>query len=87
MDLYHEFYKAEPFVRVLNPGQSPNPRNTRGSNFCEVSASFEPRTGMTILSAALDNLVKGAAGQAIQAMNLMQGWPETSGLQDFGLYP
>ena len=87
VDLYREFYKAEPFVRVLNPGQSPNPRNTRGSNFCEVSAFFDPRTGMTILSAALDNLVKGAAGQAIQAMNLMQGWPETSGLQDFGLYP
>ena len=87
VDLYREFYKAEPFVRVLNPGQSPNPRNTRGSNFCEVSTFFDPRTGMIILSAALDNLVKGAAGQAIQAMNLMQGWPEISGLQDFGLYP
>jgi len=86
-DLYREFYKAEPFVRVLNPGQAANPRNTRGANFCEVSAFFDPRTGMTILSAALDNLVKGAAGQAIQDMNLMQGWPETSGLQNFALYP
>jgi len=86
-DLYREHYKAEPFVRVLNPGQSPNPRHTRGSNFCDVSAFVDPRTGMAILSAALDNLVKGAAGQAIQAMNLMQGWPETAGLGDSGLYP
>jgi len=86
-DLYRESYKAEPFVRVLNPGQSPNPRHTRGSNFCDVSTFCDPRTGVAIVSAALDNLVKGAAGQAIQAMNLMQGWSETGGLQDSGLYP
>ena len=86
-DLYRESYKSEPFVRVLNPGQSPNPRHTRGSNFCDVSTFYDPRTGIAILTAALDNLVKGAAGQAIQAMNLMQGWPETAGLQDSGLYP
>lgn len=86
-DLYRESYKSEPFVRVLNPGQSPNPRHTRGSNFCDVSTFCDPRTGIAILTAALDNLVKGAAGQAIQAMNLMQGWPETAGLQDSGLYP
>ena len=86
-DLYRECYKGEPFVRVLEPGQSPNPRHTRGSNFCDVSPFFDPRTGTAILMAALDNLVKGAAGQAIQAMNLMQGWPETLGLQESGLYP
>ncbi len=85
--LYREFYKGEPFLRVLNPGQSPNPRHTRGANFCEVSAFVDSRTGMAILMAALDNLVKGAAGQAIQAFNLMQGWDETLGLQDSGLYP
>ena len=85
--LYQEFYKGEPFVRVLNPGQSPNPRHTRGANFCEVSAFVDSRTGTAILMAALDNLVKGAAGQAIQAFNLMQGWDETLGLQDSGLYP
>ena len=86
-DLYRESYKTEPFVRVLNPDQSPNPRYTRGSNFCDVSTFSDPRTGIAILTAALDNLVKGAAGQAIQAMNLMQGWPETDGLQDSGLFP
>ena len=86
-DLYRQSYKTEPFVRVLHPGQSPNPRHTRGSNFCDVSTFCDPRTGVAIVSAALDNLVKGAAGQAIQAMNLMQGWPETAGLQDSGLYP
>ena len=85
-DLYRKSYKGEPFVRVLNAGQSPNPRHTRGSNFCDVSAFVDPRTGTAILMAALDNLVKGAAGQAVQAMNLMQGWPETLGLQDSGLY-
>lgn len=85
--LYREFYKGEPFVCVLNPGQSPNPSHTRGANFCEVSAFADPRTGTAILMAALDNLVKGAAGQAVQAFNLMQGWDETLGLQDSGLYP
>lgn len=85
--LYREFYKGEPFVRVLNSGQSPNPRHTRGANVCEVSAFVDPRTGTAILMAALDNLVKGAAGQAVQAFNLMQGWDETLGLQDSGLYP
>ena len=85
--LYREFYKGEPFVRVLNPGQSPNPSHTRGANLCEVSAFADPRTGTAILIAALDNLVKGAAGQAVQALNLMQGWDETLGLQDSGLYP
>ena len=85
--LYRDFYKAEPFVRVLDVQQSPNPRHTRGSNFCDVSAFFDERSGMAILMAALDNLVKGAAGQAIQAFNLMQGLPETAGLDDTGLYP
>lgn len=86
-ELYRDFYKGEPFVRVLNPGQAPNPSHTRGANLCEVSAFADPRTGTAILIAALDNLVKGAAGQAVQALNLMQGWDETLGLQDSGLYP
>jgi N-acetyl-gamma-glutamyl-phosphate reductase len=86
-DLYRDCYKDEPFVRILDPGQAANPRHTRGSNFCDISVFADERTGWTILSAALDNLVKGAAGQAVQAMNLMQGWPETAGLQDSGLYP
>jgi N-acetyl-gamma-glutamyl-phosphate reductase len=86
-DLYREFYKGEPFVRVLPPGQSPNPRNTRGANYCDVSAFVDARTGTAILMAALDNLVKGAAGQAVQSLNLMQGWSESLGLQDSGLFP
>lgn len=86
-DLYREFYKGEPFVRVSPPGQSPNPRNTRGANYCDVSAFVDARTGTAILMAALDNLVKGAAGQAVQSLNLMQGWSESLGLQDSGLFP
>jgi len=85
--LYRKFYKDEPFIRVLNPGQSPNPSHTRGANRCDISAFVDPRTGTAVLIAALDNLVKGAAGQAIQSFNLMQGWDETLGLQDAGLYP
>jgi N-acetyl-gamma-glutamyl-phosphate reductase len=86
-DLYRECYKNEPFIRVLEPGRSPNPRYTRGANFCDVSAFFDPRTETAILMGALDNLVKGAAGQAVQAMNVMQGWPETLGLHDSGISP
>lgn len=86
-DLYREWYKDEPFIRVLDVGQPVNPRNTRGSNFCDISAFADSRTGWTILTAGLDNLVKGAAGQAVQAMNLMHRWPETTGLQESGLYP
>jgi N-acetyl-gamma-glutamyl-phosphate reductase len=85
--LYREWYKDAPFVRVLDAGQSPNPRDTRGSNFCDVAAFADTRTRTVILTAALDNLIKGAAGQAVQAMNLMQGWPETTGLEEWGLFP
>ena len=86
-NLYREWYKDAPFVRVMDNGQSTNPRHTRGSNFCDVSAFADSRVGLVILAAALDNLIKGAAGQAIQAMNLMQGWAETTGLQDWGIFP
>src|SRR5437899_6025667 len=85
--LYRDFYKNEPFVRVLDPGHSPTPLHTRGATCREVTAFVDQRTGLATLMAALDNLVKGAAGQAIQAFNLMQGWDETLGLQDSGLYP
>jgi N-acetyl-gamma-glutamyl-phosphate reductase len=86
-NLYREWYKDAPFVRVMDGGQSPNPRHTRGSNFCDVAAFADTRTDLVILMAALDNLIKGAAGQAVQAMNLMHGWPETTGLQDWALFP
>ncbi len=87
VSLYREFFKGEPFVRLEEGDRSANPRHVRGSNFCDLAVFQEARSGLAITTAALDNLVKGAAGQAIQAMNLMLGLPEDLGLQGPGLYP
>jgi N-acetyl-gamma-glutamyl-phosphate reductase len=85
--LYHEFYKNEPFVRILPLGQFPNVRNVRGSNFCDLGVCVDARTNRAVVVTAIDNLVKGAAGQAIHNMNLMMGFAETEGLQSAGLFP
>lgn len=71
-------YAVEPFVRVSK--NLPDTKNTTGTNFCDISARFDARTGRLILLAVEDNLVKGAAGQAVQNFNLMAGLPETTGL-------
>ncbi len=86
-DIYRHFYKDEPFIRVLPQAEAVNPRNLRGANFCDLSSTYDPRTNHIISSGAIDNLVKGAAGQAIQCMNLMVGFPETLGLTAPGLFP
>ncbi len=85
--LYREFYKGERFIRIHDGDVSANPRHVRGSNFCDVSVFADTRAGWVVTVAALDNLVKGAAGQAIQAMNLMLGFPEDMGLAAPGIYP
>ncbi len=85
--LYREFYKGERFIRIHDGDVSANPRHVRGSNFCDVSVFADTRAGWVVTVAALDNLVKGAAGQAIQAMNLMLGFPEDLGLATPGIYP
>jgi N-acetyl-gamma-glutamyl-phosphate reductase len=84
--LYREFYKDERFVRLYEE-TVPNPRYTKGSNYCDIGVYADPRAGWIVLVAAVDNLVKGAAGQAIQAMNLMMGIPEETGLTAPGAYP
>jgi len=84
---YQEFYKTEPFVRVLPVGQFPNVRNVRGSNFCDIGVVVDPRTNRVVIVSAIDNLVKGASGQAVQNMNLMMGFDETAGLDRAGLFP
>jgi len=78
-------YAKSPFIRILDG--SPNPKNVRGSNFCDIGAYIHPDGGWAILLSAIDNLVKGAAGQAVQNMNLMMGFPETAGLMSPGLCP
>lgn len=74
------FYKDEPFVRILPEGTLPKTKNVRGSNVCEIGAHFDPRTGRIVLIAAIDNLMKGAASQAVQNLNILSGWDEETGL-------
>jgi N-acetyl-gamma-glutamyl-phosphate reductase len=84
---YREQYAGEPFVRVLPEGRLPNISQVRGSNFCDIGLAVDPRTRRVIAIAAIDNLVKGAAGQALQNMNLMLGLEEGLGLAGAGLFP
>ena len=85
--LYDAFYDGEPFVRVLPAGTLPSTAHVRGSNFCDIGIAVDDRTGRLIIVSAIDNLVKGASGQAVQNMNLMCGLPETLGLDILGIYP
>ena len=80
-------YVGEPFVRVLPEGRLPATHHVRGSNLCLVGLAADRVAGRAILIAALDNLVKGAAGQAVQNMNVMLGLPETAGLRHEPLFP
>jgi N-acetyl-gamma-glutamyl-phosphate reductase len=82
-----KFYAKEPFVHVLPLGETPQTRHVRGSNMTFIGVANDRVPGRAIVIAALDNLVKGASGQAIQNMNLMQGWPETMGLEQVALFP
>jgi N-acetyl-gamma-glutamyl-phosphate reductase len=84
-DLYQEFYKAAPFVRVT--AHVPQTKQTLGSNYCLVHPLINQRTDTLVVIAALDNLVKGGAGQAVQNFNVAFGLPETLGLDQLPLYP
>ncbi len=77
---YRETYGSEPFVRVLAGGALPDTKNVTSTNFIDLAWRHDPRTGRLVLLSAEDNLVKGASGQAIQCLNVMCGWPETTGL-------
>ena len=85
--LFEEFYDGEPFVRVLPQGCLPSTAFVRGSNFCDIAPLVDTRTGRIIIVSAIDNLVKGASGQAVQNMNLLCGFPETTGLDGLALFP
>ncbi|MDT8444504.1 MAG: N-acetyl-gamma-glutamyl-phosphate reductase [Desulfuromonadales bacterium] len=86
-DIYLEKYAAETFVRVLPKGHLPNISHVRGSNYCDIGLAVDDRTGRVIVLAAIDNLVKGAAGQAVQNMNLMLSLPEKTGLTISPVFP
>ena len=85
--LYEEHYDGEAFVRILKQGEFPSTAFVRGSNFCDIGVTVDKRTGRIIIVSALDNLVKGASGQAVQNMNIICGFPETLGLELIPLYP
>ena len=78
--LYETRYAGEPFLRIYQPGHVPDLHAVARTNFCDIGVTFHPPSGRAVVVSAIDNLVKGAAGQAIQNMNLMLGYPETQGL-------
>jgi N-acetyl-gamma-glutamyl-phosphate reductase len=82
-----EAYVKEPFVHVLPLGAVPQTRHVRGSNMTFIGVAKDRMPGRAIICSALDNLTKGASGQAVQNMNLMLGFPETMGLEQVALFP
>jgi N-acetyl-gamma-glutamyl-phosphate reductase len=78
--IYENRYAGEPFVRLYNAGRAPDLHAVARTNFCDIGVTFDAKTGRAVVIAAIDNLVKGAAGQAVQNMNLMLGFGETEGL-------
>ena len=86
-DLLTSFYAGEPFVRVLPTGQQPTTAATYGSNAVLMQGAFDVHTNRVVITVALDNLVKGAAGQALQNANVMYGLDETAGLSAIGVAP
>ena len=85
--VYDKYYQNEQFVRVLDKGVCPQTKWVEGSNYVDVNFQIDPRTGRVIMMGAMDNLVKGAAGQAVQNMNLMFGLPENEGLNLVPMFP
>ncbi len=87
IDLYREFYRDEFFVRICSEGVYPNISSVKGTNFCHIGLIVDKRTRRVVIVSAIDNLVKGAAGQAVQNMNIMAGLKENSGLEYIAVYP
>jgi N-acetyl-gamma-glutamyl-phosphate/LysW-gamma-L-alpha-aminoadipyl-6-phosphate reductase len=89
--IYREAYADEPFVRIVTESSGlyrlPEPKILAGTNFCDVGFAVDPHANRVVAVAALDNLMKGAAGSAVQSMNLVAGYPETMGLEFLGLHP
>jgi N-acetyl-gamma-glutamyl-phosphate reductase len=85
--IYSAFYRSSPFVKVLPNGVYPQTKWACGTNLCYIGIEVDPRTNRAIIMSAIDNLVKGQSGQAVQALNLMMGWEETLGLPRLGFYP
>jgi N-acetyl-gamma-glutamyl-phosphate reductase len=87
IDLYKQFYQESHFIRVRPIGNIPSTKEVLGSNYCDIGLHVDERTNRLTIISVIDNLVKGAAGQAIQNVNLMNGWDERTGLIDIPMYP
>jgi N-acetyl-gamma-glutamyl-phosphate reductase len=85
MRVYRDFYADAPFVHVSDA--PPSTKHVAGTNYCVVHPSIDQRTGRVVVASAIDNLGKGAAGAAVQCLNVMLGLPETAGLQSLALFP
>ncbi|MDA3970836.1 MAG: N-acetyl-gamma-glutamyl-phosphate reductase [Desulfobulbaceae bacterium] len=86
-EMYQDFYRDEKFVRPCSPGTFPATQFVRGSNYCDIGLHVDTRTKRIVVVSAIDNLVKGAAGQAVQNMNLVLGFEESMGLHVVPLFP
>ena len=87
LDLYKEFYVDSPFVRIRPLDQFPSTKEVYGSNFCDIGLKVDERTGRVTIVSVIDNLMKGAAGQAVQNFNIMNGFEETTGLLFSPIFP
>lgn len=85
--IYDQYYEGEHFIRLLHDKGVAETRWVKGSNFCDISFKVDERTGRLIIVSAIDNMMKGAAGQAVQNMNLMMGWKEDLGLEGAPIFP
>jgi N-acetyl-gamma-glutamyl-phosphate reductase len=85
--IYSAFYRNSPWVRVLSAGTYPQTKWACGSNANYISVEVDQRTGRVIVLSAIDNLIKGQAGQAVQCMNIMCDFDEAAGLPTLGFYP
>ncbi|MBE0450905.1 MAG: N-acetyl-gamma-glutamyl-phosphate reductase [Clostridia bacterium] len=86
-EIYAGYYGKEYFIRSLERGSLPQTKSVSGSNFCEIGFKVDERTGHIVLVSAIDNLIKGAAGQAVQNMNIMMGYEESLGLKQTPIWP
>ncbi|WP_216828331.1 N-acetyl-gamma-glutamyl-phosphate reductase [Alkalihalobacterium elongatum] len=86
-ELFEETYKNAPFVRIRKTGHYPSTKEVYGTNYCDIGITYDDRTGRITVVSVIDNLMKGAAGQAIQNLNIMNGYEETSGLNYIPTYP
>jgi len=80
LDCLHAAYDHCPFIRVLPEGQFPNAAHVRGTNYCDIGVKYASQQGLAVIVSTIDNLIKGAAGQAVQNMNIMMGFSETDGI-------